>query len=73
MFEPTIAGVPAELCSKREPAEVFHEILEHRWYLAQAAGADVGLDRAVESYVDNVLPHVPDERTVLEAERGERF
>jgi hypothetical protein len=73
VFEPAIAGVPAELYGKREAAEIFHEILEHRWYLAQAAGADVGLDRAVESYVDNVLPHVPDERTVLEAERGERF
>ena len=58
--------VPEELWGKREAAEVFHEILEHRWYLSQASGADVGLDRAVASYVDNVLRHVPDERTVLE-------
>ncbi len=68
VFEPAIAAVPPELHGKREAAEIFHEILEHRWYLAQAAGADVGLDRAVASYVDNVLRHVPDERTVLEGE-----
>jgi Domain of unknown function (DUF4032)/Lipopolysaccharide kinase (Kdo/WaaP) family len=71
VFEPAIAGVPAELCGKREPAEIFHEILEHRWYLAQAAGADVGLDRAVASYVHDVLPNVPDERTVLEGGRSD--
>ena len=34
VFEPAIAGVPAELYGKREAAEIFHEILEHRWYLA---------------------------------------
>ena len=66
MFEPAIAAVPPELHGKREAAEIFHEILEHRWYLSQASGADVGLDRAVASYVDNVLRHVPDERTLLE-------
>ena len=69
VFEPAIAGVPPELCGKREAAEIFHEILEHRWYLSQAAGADVGLDRAGASYVENVLRHVPDERTLLEAAR----
>jgi hypothetical protein len=66
VFEPAIAAVPPELHGKREAAEIFHEILEHRWYLSQASGADVGLDRAVASYVHNVLRHVPDERTVLE-------
>jgi len=69
VFEPAIAGVPPELYGKREAAEIFHEILEHRWYLSQAAETDVGLDRAVVSYVENVLPHVPDERTVLEEPR----
>ena len=71
VFEPAIAAVPPDLYGKREAAEIFHEILEHRWYLAQAAGADVGLDRAVASYVEKVLRHLPDERTVLEAARDE--
>lgn len=66
VFEPTIAAVPAELFGKREAAEIFHEILDHRWYLSEEAGRDVGMPAAVESYVQNVLRHEPDERAVLE-------
>jgi Domain of unknown function (DUF4032)/Lipopolysaccharide kinase (Kdo/WaaP) family len=66
VFEPTIAAVPTELCEKREPAEIFHEILEHRWYLSEAAKTDIPLEDAVTSYVDNVLRYVPDERAVLD-------
>jgi Domain of unknown function (DUF4032)/Lipopolysaccharide kinase (Kdo/WaaP) family len=66
VFEPTIAAVPAELCGKREPAEIFHEILEHRWYLSEAAKTDIPLEEAVTTYVDDVLRHVPDERAVLD-------
>jgi hypothetical protein len=66
VFEPTIAAVPTELHGKREAAEIFHEILEHRWYLCERAETDISLDEATESYVDDVLRHVPDERTVLD-------
>jgi hypothetical protein len=66
VFEPAVAAVPAELAGKREPAEIFHELLDHRWYLSQAAGADVGLVAAVESYVELVLRHAPDEVRVVE-------
>jgi Domain of unknown function (DUF4032)/Lipopolysaccharide kinase (Kdo/WaaP) family len=66
VFEPTIAAVPAELCGKREPAEIFHEILEHRWYLSEAAKTDIPLEEAVTTSVDDVLRHVPDERAVLD-------
>ena len=41
-------------------------MLEHRWFLSQQAGEDIGLMPAVEAYVDDVLRHAPDERTVLE-------
>ena len=66
VFEPAIAAIPPELYGKREAAEMFHEILEHRWYLSQSTGKDVGLIPAVESYVDTVLRNVVYERTVLE-------
>jgi len=66
VFQPAIAEVPPELRGKREPAELFHEILVHRWFLSEAAGRDVGLDAAVQSYVQNVLAHAPDERALLE-------
>jgi Domain of unknown function (DUF4032) len=57
VFEPTVAVVPAELRGRLEPAEVFHQVLDHRWYLSEAAGHDVGLQEAVKSYVETVLPN----------------
>ena len=66
VFEPAVAAIPAELWGKRDAAEVFHEALEHRWFLSQQAGEDVGLMPAVEAYVEDVLRHAPDERAVLE-------
>ena len=66
VFEPAIAEIPPNLWGKREAAEMFHEILEHRWYLSQQSGKDVGLLPAVRSYVDNVIQQAPDERRVLE-------
>ncbi len=66
VFEPAVAEIPGELWGKRDAAEVFHEALEHRWFLSQQAGEDIGLMPAVEAYVEDVLRHAPDERAVLE-------
>ncbi len=65
VFEPVQRAVPREMRGKLEAAELFHEVLEHRWYLSERAGRDVGLDEAVHSYVASVLPSKPDERAVL--------
>ncbi len=65
IFEPTIRAVPRELRGKLEPAQVFHEVLDHRWFLAQSAAEDVPMPVATASYVKNVLPLRPDERAVL--------
>ena len=35
IYEPIMAMVPAEARGKLEPAEIFHEILVHRWYLSE--------------------------------------
>ncbi|MFL5895244.1 MAG: DUF4032 domain-containing protein [Thermoleophilaceae bacterium] len=51
VFEPAIAAVPPDLLAEREAAEIFHEILEHRWYLSERGGTDAGLMAAVRSYV----------------------
>lgn len=64
-FEPTIAAVPDELRGRMADAEIYHHVLDHVWYLSETAGADVGLEVAVLDYVTNVLPALPDERTVL--------
>jgi hypothetical protein len=56
VFEPTIAAVPESLRGRLEPAELFHQVLDHRWYLSEAAGHDVGLADAVKSFIATVLP-----------------
>jgi hypothetical protein len=56
VFEPTIDAVPDALRGRLEPAELFHQVLDHRWYLSEAAGHDVGLSEAVKSFIDTVLP-----------------
>ena len=50
---------------KLEPAEIFHEVLEHRWYMSEAAGYDVSMQDAVADYVANVLANRPDEHAVI--------
>jgi tRNA A-37 threonylcarbamoyl transferase component Bud32 len=61
-FEPTIDGVPPDLVGKLEPAEIYHQVLEHRWFLSERAGRDIGLGEAVTSYVRDVLASAPSER-----------
>ncbi|GAA4360701.1 DUF4032 domain-containing protein [Angustibacter luteus] len=65
VFEKVIRKVPRKLRTKLEPAELFHEVLEHRWYLSERAGHDVSLKKAVEDYVQEVLPTKPDEVAIL--------
>jgi tRNA A-37 threonylcarbamoyl transferase component Bud32 len=66
VFEPAVSAVPQELLGKRQAAEVFHEILQHRWYMSERQSTDAGLMAAVLSYVHDVLPHAPDERVRVE-------
>jgi hypothetical protein len=68
IFEPTVAQVPSDLWAALPAAEVFHQVLEHRWFLSEQAGKDVGIDEAVKSYVASVLPGKRPERIVLEAD-----
>ena len=62
IFEPAIAALPPELQGKRAAAEIFHELLEHRWFLSERAGRDIGMGEAIASYVDQVLRPAPDEK-----------
>jgi hypothetical protein len=71
VFEPTMAAIPPHLRSRLETAEIFHEILEHRWLLSEAAGSDVGQSAAVQDYVERVLPEVPAGLVTPAPARGE--
>ena len=65
VFEPVIRAIPKDLRGKLEPAEIFHQLLDHRWYMSQNEGRDVPLAEALSSYVDEVLRHRRDEATVI--------
>jgi hypothetical protein len=65
VFDPVVRAVPKDQRGKLEPAQMFHEILEHRWFLSEAAGRDVGLEVAVRSYLRDVLQAKPVEAAVL--------
>ena len=56
VFYKVVKSVPSQLEGRVEDAQLFHEVLEHRWYLGEKAGADVGLENATQDYVDSVLP-----------------
>ncbi|MFE2827358.1 DUF4032 domain-containing protein [Streptomyces sp. NPDC059271] len=56
VFRPTVRAVPTDLRGSMDPAELYHEILEHRWFLSERAQHDIGLDTAVEDYVGTILP-----------------
>ena len=59
IYDPMIAAIPADLRGRMPPAEMFHEILEHRWYMSEAAGRDVGTAAAIGDYLAHVLPAAP--------------
>jgi tRNA A-37 threonylcarbamoyl transferase component Bud32 len=66
VFEPAVNAVPPELHGRRQAAEIFHEILQHRWYMSEQQSTDAGLMAAVRSYIHDVLEHTPDERVRIE-------
>ena len=45
-FEPVIALVPRTLRGKLEPAEIYHEVLAHRWFMSERTGASVPFESA---------------------------
>ncbi len=65
VFEPVVKAIPFELRAKLEPAEVFHQLLEHRWYMSQARGQSVPLAEVLTSYINDVLRHRRDEATIM--------
>ena len=63
VYQPVVESIPADLAGRLAPAEVFHEVLEHRWFLSEQAHRDVGTTEAARAYFDHVLPTTPREVT----------
>ena len=62
VYEPIIDAIPDELRSHLEPAEVFHQLLEHRYLMAERRGEDITNDEAMADYLAGVLVDSPKER-----------
>jgi tRNA A-37 threonylcarbamoyl transferase component Bud32 len=61
IYDPIISMVPPEARGKLEPAEIYHEILTHRWYLSERAGHEVGILETARDYIDTELWKKPEE------------
>ncbi len=61
VFEPVVNAVPPELRGKRDNAQLFHEVLDYRWYASQREFREVPIEEAARGYVRDVLSKLPDE------------
>ena len=68
IYEPLVAMVPRELRGRLDPAEVFHEVLVHRWYLSERAGCEVDIFDTARDYIETVLAAKPDEALAAPAD-----
>ena len=64
-YRPTLELMPSGLRDRLEDPEIYHEVIEHNWRLNRSAGREIDLLSAARDYVDTVLEHHSDERTVL--------
>ncbi len=71
VYEPITALVPLELRGRLQPAEMFHEILEHRWFLSEQRAYPVDTVEATNSYIETVLAARPDEALAGEPDTTE--
>ena len=69
-FEPIMESIPSDLLDRLEAAEIFHQLLEHRWYMAEQAGRDVSIDDALDDYLA-LLEDAPAERVQLDRSVGD--
>jgi len=72
-FEPIIGSIPPSMLGKLQAAEIYHQLLEHRWFLCEQEGRDVPLEEALDSYLPDVLAPTPSEQVRLDEPTAELF
>lgn len=70
VFEPVMAAIPRELFDRLEAAEIFHQLLEHRWYMTEQTGHDLPLLDVLPDYL-RLLSEAPAERVQLDRDDGD--
>ncbi len=61
VYEPIMEMIPPDQRGKLQGPEVFHQILEHRWYLSERAGCEQDTFETARDYFAHILPKHPDE------------
>jgi hypothetical protein len=51
VYRPTLARIAGTVGRDRDLVQAYCDVLEQKWYLSEAEGRDVGLDRAIEAYI----------------------
>jgi hypothetical protein len=69
-FEPIITAIPKHMTGRLEPAEIYHQVLEHRWFMAQEESRDITNTEAVNSYINNVLAFRREEEALITPTTG---
>jgi tRNA A-37 threonylcarbamoyl transferase component Bud32 len=62
VLEPSLATLVPAIGSKRDPLQAYCDVLEQKWLLSEASGADVGLDAALDAYLALGAP-APEDQT----------
>ncbi len=73
IYQPAIDAIPSDLRGKLDGPEIFHQILEHRWFMSEKAGRDVGTDEALQSYKESILPKLPPDNVTRFWEDGSQI
>jgi hypothetical protein len=68
VFEPVMAAIPEEMFDRLEAAEIFHQLLEHRWFRSEQTGEQERIVDIIDEYVADVLAPAPDEVLRLDDE-----
>jgi hypothetical protein len=55
-FQPTLERLGPPAAPAADPAELYCQVLEHKWLLSEQARHDVGVERAIEDYVARFPP-----------------
>lgn len=55
IYLPTLAGLNSLIDKYSDPAELYCQVLEHKWYLSERANHDVGHESAVEDFLRTMI------------------
>jgi len=57
IYKPVMARLQSLLDQYNTPAELYCQVLEHKWYMSERAKNDVGHQAAVDDYLQNIVGH----------------